>query len=337
MPKTTGFALSCFCYAMSDLPLLPFSSQLCKFFLPPTEIGRGFCFPFAQQPPSFLFHFPLPLIKTHLRAKTSCSWLSLLPSLDRGEGAKKEKDDLQTYSPSFSTLQLCIQPTHFRWEERSCDQHRTALERQRVLSDEASTALFTLVVVIQAANIWGQTVSLILCLNKDWYFGCPNLAGTGNAAVVCRTDMNSPSWKMEVATFTPIHTLPVQGTIQKFLLWGEKRNLKKQKKCWRLRGWKILKIQEMSHPGCFPAISRYTEPLSHGPEHPGDTLSTKPIVTKCTYCCTTVMVTGESWREVLVLLAGSWVGTGHCKAVQTAACPKHESGDHQKWKNCAKQ
>jgi len=108
MPTITNFALSCFCYAMSDLPLLSFSAQLCRFALPPTETGRGFCFPFAQLPPSFLFNFPLPLLQTHLWPKTSCSWLSLLPSLDRGERERMEKDDLQTYSSSFSSLQLWI-------------------------------------------------------------------------------------------------------------------------------------------------------------------------------------------------------------------------------------
>lgn len=88
----------------------------------------------------------------------------------------------------------------------------------------------------------------------------------------------------------------------------------------------------MSHIGCFPAVSRHTEPLSHGPEHPGDTLSTKPLVTKCTYCCTTAMVTGESWREVSVLADGSRVGTGRCRAAvgPTTAWPSREPGHHQK-------
>lgn len=79
----------------------------------------------------------------------------------------------------------------------------------------------------------------------------------------------------------------------------EKRNLKHHKKTLKVsRMKKILKVQEMSHIGCFAD----TELLSHGPEHPRDTLSTKATVTKCTYCCTTVMVTGESWRETLVPL-----------------------------------
>lgn len=218
MPKPTDFALSCFCYAKNDLLLLTFSSQICKVFLPSTETRRGFCFPFAQRSPSFLFHFPLLLLKTHLWAKTSCSWLSLLPLLDSGEGVKKEQGDIQTYSPSFSTLQLCIYHTHFRWEERSCNQHWTALVRQHSLSDEASTAVFTLVAVIQAANIWGQMLSHILCLNKDGYFGSPNLARTGNAAVISTTDITSPSWKWEVAAFRVIHTFSVQSIIQNFSL-----------------------------------------------------------------------------------------------------------------------
>lgn len=57
------------------------------------------------------FFSTFPLLKTHLGAKTSCSWLSLMPTLDRREGVKKKKDDLQTYSPNprlcscvFSTL-----------------------------------------------------------------------------------------------------------------------------------------------------------------------------------------------------------------------------------------
>lgn len=165
------------------------------FFLPPTETGRAFCFPFAQQPPSFLFNFPLPLLQIHLWAKTSCSWLSLLPSLDSGERAKKEKDDLQTYSPSFSTLQLWISPTHFRQEEWSRNQHWTALERQDDLPNEASTALLLSVVVIEDANFWGQKLSLIMCLNKGWYFGSPDLAVTRNATVIYRIDIHSTSWE----------------------------------------------------------------------------------------------------------------------------------------------
>lgn len=182
------FALSCFCYAKNDLLLLSFSSQLCKVFCHPLRVAGASVFHLLKD----LLHFFSIFLKTHLWAKTSCSRLSLLPLLNRGEGVKKEHGDLQSYSPSFSTLQLCIYHTHFRWEERSCSQRWTALVRQHSLSDEASTAVFTLVMVIQAANIWGQMLSHILCLNKDWYFGSPNLAGTGNAAVVSTTDINSP-------------------------------------------------------------------------------------------------------------------------------------------------
>jgi len=46
------------------------------------------------------------------------------------------------------------------------------------------------------------------------------------------------------------------------------------------------------------------------------------------------MVTGGSWSETLVLLAGAQGGTGHCRAVvwPPTACPRHQSEDHQKLK-----
>lgn len=104
MPKPTYFATIFFCYGVSYLPLLSFSSQLCNFSCHPLRLEEASVFHLLNKSPLFLFHFPFPLLKTHLGAKTSCSWLSFMPALDRREGVKKEKDDLQTYSPN---LQLC--------------------------------------------------------------------------------------------------------------------------------------------------------------------------------------------------------------------------------------
>lgn len=98
IPKPTDFGLSCFCYEVSDLPLLSFSSQLCNFSCHLLRLEEASVFHLLNKSPLFLSHFPFPLFKTHLGAKTSCSWLSLMPTLDRREGVK-EKDDLQTYSP----------------------------------------------------------------------------------------------------------------------------------------------------------------------------------------------------------------------------------------------
>lgn len=96
--KPLIFALSCSCYGVTDLPL-SFSSQLCNFSCHPLRLEEASVFHLLNKSPLFLFHFPFPLLKTHLGAKTSCSWLSLMPTLDRREGVKEEKDDLQTYSP----------------------------------------------------------------------------------------------------------------------------------------------------------------------------------------------------------------------------------------------
>lgn len=84
---------------VSDLPLLSFSSQLRNFSCHLLRLEEASVFHLLNKSPLFLFHFPFPLFKTHLGAKTRCSWLSLMPTLDRREGVKKEKDDLQTYSP----------------------------------------------------------------------------------------------------------------------------------------------------------------------------------------------------------------------------------------------
>lgn len=107
-------------------------------------------------------------------------------------------------------------------------------------------------------------------------------------------------------------------------------SLRVKKEIWRstLARLKLLKIQEIKLLSCY---CRHTELLSHGQEHSGDTFQTKAMVTKFAYCCTTVMVTGESWRRHLCWLDRGLVGTGHCRAVAllTTMYPRCES-DHQK-------
>lgn len=81
---------------------------------------------------------------------------------------------------------------------------------------------------------------------------------------------------------------------------------------------KTLEIQEMSCIGRFPANSKHRT-LSDGPEHTQDALSTKALVTNCTYCYTAVTMTGESWRDAGVMLAASWL---YYRALKRSRLPK---------------
>lgn len=151
---------------------------------------KGFCFPFAQQSTSFFSTCLFHSLKHTYRPRQAAAGSHVCHPLI-GERECRRRKMTCRHIPLY--LQLCScafsPPISDGRNEAATNTEQPGRESMIYQMKPA------LVVVIQAANIRGRKLSLILCLNKAWYLGSPNLAGSRNAAVICRTDSNSPSWK----------------------------------------------------------------------------------------------------------------------------------------------
>lgn len=247
MPTITNFALSCFCYAMTDLPLLSFSAQLCSFALPPTETGKGFCFPFAQLPPSFLFNFPHPLLWTHLWPKKSAVGSHFYHS-SIGEREKERRKMTCRHSPlPFQACSCGFSPPISDMKNES----RTSSEQPwwgRMMYQMKAAQIFS-------RGVWWSG------LQTPEGRSCLSMCAWARADILDLQISLGPKMLLLCAEWTVI-VLPenrkvllsyssVHSWIQKSWKLGEKKN--------------PFEIQETSCIGWFPA-------LSDGPKHTQDAL-----------------------------------------------------------------